>query len=35
MEARRIEELERKDLLTLEEYKELGHYRINVLLPRL
>ena len=43
MDSQRIEELESKDLLTLEEFKELGHYRMvnritnnwNVLLPRL
>lgn len=29
MEAKRIEELESKELLTLEEFKELGHYRMS------
>ena len=29
MSAERIEELEQKDLLTLEEFKELGHHRIS------
>ena len=28
MDSPRIEELESKDLLTLEEFKELGHYRM-------
>lgn len=29
MSTERIEELEQKDLLTLEEFKELGHYRVS------
>ena len=29
METTRIEELESKELLTLEEFKELGHYRME------
>ena len=29
MDAKRIEELESKELLTLEEFKELGHYRMS------
>ena len=32
METRRIEELESKELLTLEEFKELGHYRMAQLI---
>ena len=28
MDHQRIEELENKELLTLEEFKELGHYRM-------
>ncbi len=31
METTRIEELESKELLTLEEFKELGHYRMSQL----
>ena len=35
MDARRIEELESKELLTPEEFKELGHYRMSQLIqPR-
>ena len=29
METKRIEELESKELLTLDEFKELGHYRMS------
>ncbi len=29
MDKKRIEELESKELLTLEEFKELGHYRMS------
>ena len=29
MDTARIEELENKELLTLEEFKELGHYRMS------
>ena len=29
MDYQRIEELESKELLTLEEFKELGHYRMS------
>ena len=29
MDERRIEELESKDLLTPEEFRELGHYRME------
>ena len=29
MDHQRIEELESKELLTLEEFKELGHYRME------
>ena len=29
MDYQRIEELESKELLTLEEFKELGHYRME------
>jgi hypothetical protein len=29
METERIEELESKELLTLEEFKELGHHRMG------
>ena len=29
MDAKRIEELESKEFLTLEEFKELGHYRMS------
>ena len=29
MDTKRIEELEEKELLTLAEFKELGHYRMS------
>ena len=29
MDKKRMEELESKELLTLEEFKELGHYRMS------
>lgn len=29
MKSRRIEELENKEFLTPEEFKELGHYRMS------
>jgi hypothetical protein len=32
MDERRIEELESKELLALEEFKELGHYRMSQLI---
>ncbi len=31
----RMEELESKEFLTPEEFRELGHYRMSLLLPRL
>lgn len=31
MDMKRIEELENKEFLTLEEFKELGHYRMSQL----
>jgi len=29
METKRFEELESKEFLTLDEFKELGHYRMS------
>ena len=35
MDAQRLEELENKELLTLEEFKELGHYRMSQIMIEL